>query len=304
MIDIALVGSGYWGSKIISSLEGNPSVGKFQIIDVKNGDTIDFIDPDITTAIVATPLWDHYVTGAALLTRGFDCYIEKPMAETEFQCQALKALANDRVLMVGHIFLYHPAMTWIKDNIHRIGNIRHIDSQRLNWGIYQTKTTPVHSLLPHDVSIMLELLGSNATVTEVDQCKLSQNSQPDYVNFNMVINGVSVRITGSWYWPEKIRKITIIGEQGSIVWDDVANRVDLYTGTVANNRLSDLVLTEQYVPDLTKSPLQLELEHFIDCVVTRNTPKSDVDNAIDVARVVDAVVAELDLDRLHSYTAK
>jgi predicted dehydrogenase len=297
MINIALIGSGYWGSKIISSLEGNPLVGKFQIIDVKNGDTVDDIDSDIKTAIVATPLWDHFDTGAKLLARGFDCYIEKPMAETEHRCQLLKGLQQDRILMVGHIFLYHPAMAWIKANISRIGKIKHVDSQRLNWGIYQTRTTPMHSLLPHDVSIMLELLGDNVTVTHVDNATFTNNQQPDYVNFNMIIGDVSVRVTGSWYWPEKIRKITIIGEQGSIVWDDVANRIDLYQGTVVERRLTELKLEESYTPDLTVSPLQLELEHFIDCVNTRTTPKSDVENAIAVAKVVDAVVARLDLAR-------
>jgi predicted dehydrogenase len=294
MINIALIGSGYWGSKIISSLEGNPLVGKFQVIDVKNGDTIEDINGDIKTAIVATPLWDHFDTGAKLLARGFDCYIEKPMAETEQQCQQLKSLQQDRILMVGHIFLYHPAMTWIKANLAHIGKIKHVDSQRLNWGIYQTKTTPMHSLLPHDVSIMLELLGDDVSLTKVDNARFTDNQQPDYVNFNMVIGDVSVRVTGSWYWPEKIRKITIIGTQGSIVWDDVTNRVDLYTGTVNERRLTELTLVESYTPDLTVSPLQLELEHFINCVDTRSTPKSDVDNAIAVAKVVDAVVAHLD----------
>lgn len=296
MINIALIGSGYWGSKIVSSLENNPLIRKFQIIDVKNGQTINDIESDINTAIVATPLWDHFNTGAKLLARGYDCYIEKPLAETEQQCQTLKELQEDRILMVGHIFLYHPAMTWIKANIHRIGTVKHIDSQRLNWGIYQTKTTPVHSLLPHDVSIMLELLGTDVTVTAVDNQTFTANQQPDYVNFNMMIGNVSVRITGSWYWPEKIRKITIIGDQGHIVWDDVANRVDLYQGLVDERRLSELNLAESYTPDLTKSPLQLELEHFIDCVNTRSTPKSDVENAIAVAKVVDAVASQLRQD--------
>jgi predicted dehydrogenase len=216
------------------------------------------------------------------------------MAETEQQCQQLKSLQQDRILMVGHIFLYHPAMTWIKANLAHIGKIKHVDSQRLNWGIYQTKTTPMHSLLPHDVSIMLELLGDDVSLTKVDNARFTDNQQPDYVNFNMVIGDVSVRVTGSWYWPEKIRKITIIGTQGSIVWDDVTNRVDLYTGTVNERRLTELTLVESYTPDLTVSPLQLELEHFINCVDTRSTPKSDVDNAIAVAKVVDAVVAHLD----------
>lgn len=296
MINIALIGSGYWGSKIVSSLENNPLVDKFQIIDIKNGDTIDQIDQDIKTAIIATPLWDHYTTGSVLLSKDFDCYIEKPMAETEKECMALRSLVQDQILMVGHIFLYHPALTWIKDNIHRIGKIKHVDSQRLNWGIYQTRTTPMHSLLPHDVSIMLDLLGSDVNVIGVDHQTFTDNQQPDYVNFNMLVGDVSVHITGSWYWPEKIRKITIIGSQGHIVWDDVTNCVDLYQGTVNERRLSELMIVESYIPDLTKSPLQLELEHFIDCVNTRTTPKSDVENAIAVSRVIDAVVDRLNPD--------
>ena len=304
MINLALIGGGYWGSKIISILEHNPLVGKIQTIDLKNNQSIDDIDSDITTAIIATPLWDHYNTASKLLARGFDCYVEKPMAETETECRELKSLVDQQILMVGHIFLYHPAMTWIKSNIDRIGCVRHIDSQRLNWGIYQTNTTPMHSILPHDVSIMLELLGNHVVVTEVDQAKFSDNTQPDYINFNMVINGVSVRITGSWHWPEKIRKITIIGEDGSIIWDDVTNRVNLYQGTVVEKKLSELSLIESYTPDLSKSPLQLELEHFINCVSTRTTPKSDVDNAIAVAKVVDDVVGCLDLDHQHFYTSR
>jgi predicted dehydrogenase len=144
---------------------------------------------------------------------------------------------------------------------------------------------------------MLELLGENILVADVDAARFTNNQQPDYVNFNMIAGDATVRITGSWYWPEKIRKITIIGEQGSIVWDDVANCVDLYQGTVIDCKLTELKLDESYIPDLNKSPLQLELEHFIDCVTTRKTPKSDVDNAIAVAKVVDAVVDRLDLVR-------
>lgn len=293
MINLALIGSGYWGSKIVESLKKNSNVGRFQIIDVKNGDTIDDIESDITTAIVATPIWDHLSTGTKLLERGFDCYIEKPMAQTASECEQLQKLAGDRVLMVGHIFIYHPALQIVRDNISRIGTVQHISSERLNWGIYQTRTTPLLSLLPHDVSIIIDLLGSDIQVVSAVSTTFTNNKVPDLVSFDAQAGDVSIRVTGSWYWPERVRKLTIIGTQGHIVWDDNENRVDVYAGEVVERRLSELTKIS-YTPDMTKTPLELELDHFIDCVINRTTPKTDVVNAIAVARVIDVVQETLD----------
>ena len=293
MINLALIGSGYWGSKIIESLKKNPNVGRFQIIDVKNGETIDDIESDITTAIVATPLWDHLSTGSELLKRGFDCYIEKPMAQTASECEQLQSLVGDKVLMVGHIFIYHPALQIVRDNIARIGNVQHITSERLNWGIYQTKTTPLLSLLPHDVSIIIDLLGSDIQVISAVSTTFTDNKVPDFVSFDAQAGNTSIRITGSWYWPERVRKLTIIGDEGHIVWDDSDNRVDVYAGKVVERRLSELTKTS-YTPDMLKTPLELELDHFIDCVANRTTPRTDVVNAIAVARVLDVVQESLD----------
>ena len=300
MINLAIIGAGYWGSKIVSSLEGHPLVGKQQIIDVKNGMTIKDIDSDITAAIIATPLWDHVDTVLPLLERGFDCYVEKPMAETLAECEQIKQAQGDRVVMVGHIFLYHPAMDWIKANIKRIGNIKHIDQQRLNWGIYQTKTTPLLSITTHDITIAQELLGE-VKVAYTGHTKVTDTVKTD--NIRLILEnmyGIRANITTSWYWPEKVRKITIIGDQGSIVWDDQANKVDLYQGHLEGRRLSELELVETYTPDLSKSPLQLELEHFIECCDSRATPKTDVESAIEVAKVLDVAGAQLNLDYQHS----
>jgi len=301
MINLAIVGAGYWGSKIVASLESHPLVGKQQIIDVRNGQTINDIDHDITAAIIATPLWDHVDTVLPLLERGLDCYVEKPMAETQEDCEKIKQSMGDRVVMVGHIFLYHPAMLWIKENISKIGNIKHIDQQRLNWGIYQTKTTPLLSITTHDITIAQELLGE-VKVVYTGHTKVTDTVKTD--NIQLILenkDGITANILTSWYWPEKIRKVTIIGDQGHIVWNDQENRVDLYQGHLEGRRLSELKLVETYIPDLTKSPLQLELEHFIDCCDTRATPKTDVENAIEVAKVLDVAGASLDLDRPHSY---
>jgi len=291
-IEIAVIGSGYWGSKIVDTLGRNPNVNAIQVIDAVNGQTINDIRSDIKTAIIATPLWHHFKMSVDLLERGFDVYIEKPMCETANEVEHVQSLVTDQIVMVGHIFLYHPALDQVKEHLPRIGEIKHVDSQRLNWGIYQTKTTPLLSLLPHDVSILHELF-TDLEVTSVRQQNFTNNAVPDWVSFDLKMGSTTATVTGSWYWPERVRKLTIVGSRGSIVWDDVANQVHVFEGQVTGNRLTELD-EEIYIPDLTTTPLELELNHFIDCVVNRQTPKTDVNNALAVAKILDAVRVRLD----------
>lgn len=291
MINIAIIGAGYWGSKIVEALKKNPNVDIVQVIDVKNGQTINDIYSDISTAIIATPVWDHLQTAVDLLERGFDLYIEKPMCETAAEVQLLSKFVPKQVIMVGHIFLYHPALDKVKEYLPHIGTIKHIDSQRLNWGIYQTKTTPLLSLLPHDVSILNELF-TDLKVIGATQRNFTNNVVPDWVSFNLATGDITATVTGSWYWPERVRKLTIVGDQGSIVWDDAANQVHLFQGQVNERRLTDLQ-EEIYIPDLTITPLEKELDHFIACVITRQRPKTDVKNALEVAKILDAVQERL-----------
>ena len=291
MINVAVIGSGYWGSKIVSVLERNPNVPMVQVIDAVNGQTINDIQSDIKAVIVATPLWNHHTIAVDLLQRGFDVYIEKPMAETAGEVEHIQSLVSDQIVMVGHIFLYHPALARVKEHLPHIGEIKHVDSQRLNWGIYQTKTTPLLSLLPHDVSILNELF-TDLTVTGATQRNFTNNTVPDWVSFDLSMGNITATVTGSWYWPERVRKLTIIGSQGSIVWDDVTNQVHVFEGQVNGRRLAPLE-EEIYIPDLTATPLELELNHFVDCVMTRQQPKTDVKNALEVAKILDAVQARL-----------
>ena len=296
MINIAIIGAGYWGSKIVEALKKNTAVGLVQVIDVKNGQTVNDIHSAITTAIIATPVWDHLNTAVDLLERGFDVYIEKPMCETAADVGLLSKFAPKQILMVGHIFLYHPALDMIKANIPRIGKIKHVDSQRLNWGIYQTKTTPLLSLLPHDVSILHEIF-AEIEVTVIRERNFTDNRVPDWLSVDFTMGDITATITGSWFWPERVRKLTIVGTEGSIVWDDAANQVHVFAGKVNERRLTELE-EEVYIPDLTVTPLELELNHFVDCVIHRRQPKTDVNNALAVAKILDAVQERLGWVRL------
>ena len=290
-VEIAVIGSGYWGSKIVDTLGRNPHIDAIQVIDAVNGQTIDDIRADIKTAVIATPLWYHFKMAVELLERGFDVYIEKPMAETVAEVEHISSCITNQIVMVGHIFLYHPALEKVKEHLPRIGEIKHVDSQRLNWGIYQTKTTPLLSLLPHDVSILHEIF-AEIEVTVIRERNFTDNRVPDWLSVDFTMGDITATITGSWFWPERVRKLTIVGTEGSIVWDDAANQVHVFAGKVNERRLTELE-EEVYIPDLTVTPLELELNHFVDCVIHRRQPKTDVNNALAVAKILDAVQERL-----------
>ena len=284
-----LVGAGYWGSKLLAGLEKLGING--QVIDIRNGQTIDDIS-DSGPVMLATPLWQHYDQTRALLSRGHDVYVEKPMAETAEQVEIIKSmLGSDQLLMVGHIFVHHPQMLLVKDLIKSgiIGEVQHITSRRLNWGIYQTRTTPVLSLAAHDISILLELSGNNCVVTQASGQQLSVRDQADRVQFSGTVGTATFEIDVSWCWPVRTRETVIIGTQGQLVWDQDANTVTLYYNQIVNNRAQETLGMVVHEYDHTLTPLECELKHWVDCVKTRQQPSTGVHQALAVARVIDQV---------------
>jgi len=198
-MNIYLVGAGYWGTKVKNELEKMDDVSA-SVIDIKNGQTIDDIktkDP----VILATPLWQHHEQTLKLLKRGHDVYVEKPMAETALQVDELIEHRSNQVLMAGHIFLYNPLLHKLKNIIDNgeLGNIKHVKTERLNWGIRQTKTTPALSLAPHDVSILQYLIG-DISVESSRSLNFSNNVQPDSLQFEGSSNTATYDVHVSWYW--------------------------------------------------------------------------------------------------------
>ena len=185
-MQISLVGAGYWGSKLVKQLETIAGVGDVEIIDIKDGKTLKDIKYD--NVVLATPAWDHYGQTMELLEQGKNLYVEKPLALTSLECLSIKSkIKEGQTLMVGHIFLYNDRVKKIKELLPRIGKIQHIESNRLNWGRYQKKISTLHSLAPHDVSIIHYLLGYNKfkdIITIGDN--FSTNSQNDRDEFSFI----------------------------------------------------------------------------------------------------------------------
>lgn len=282
-----LVGAGYWGSKLLETLKKFDVTA--QVIDIRNGQTID----DITTkdpVMLATPLWQHHEQTVELLKRGHDVYVEKPMAETVEEIADIeKHLQPGQLLMVGHLFVHHPQMHEIRSLIDQgvIGQLQHVTSRRLNWGIYQTKTDPLLSLAVHDISILLQVC-SQPTVTQAQAWNYSQGPQCDRVLFSGHADGVTFDVDVSWHWPVRTRQTVFIGTQGQIVWDQDVNSVTVKKNLIINNRaVAHENPVETYLSGIT--PLEAELKHWIDCIRTRQIPSSDIRQAAQVAKIVQQV---------------
>ena len=129
---ISLLGAGYWGSKIAKELATIPGVDETEIVDIKDGKSIDDIRFD--NVIVATPAWEHQKQTIELLKRNKNLYVEKPLALTLDECNEIKTYLKDQTLMVGHIFLYNGRVHKVKELLPQIGKVQFVEANRLNWG--------------------------------------------------------------------------------------------------------------------------------------------------------------------------
>jgi len=284
-MQISLVGAGYWGSKLKAELETIPGVYAIEIIDIKDGKNLK--DVKYENVILATPAWDHYEQTLELLEQGKNLYVEKPLALTTGECLDIKSKIKDnQTLMVGHIFLYNDRVRKIKELLPRLGEIQHIEMNRLNWGRFQKKISTLHSLAPHDVSIIHYWLGTHQ-FNDIKHSghKYSEYAQNDRDEFEFTCKNVPVKFNLSWYYPEKIRTTAIVGTNGMLFWDEEAKSITLTTNIWEDGRMNYEPTVEKF--DVVSNPLRNELIEFVECVDNGRVPVSDVDNAIDVAKNLD-----------------
>ena len=260
-------------------------VSDIEIIDIKEGKTLR--DISYQNVILATPAWDHYSQTLELLAQDKNLYVEKPLALTADECMTIKnKIKPGQTLMVGHIFLYNDRLKKVKELLPKIGNVQHIESNRLNWGRFQKKISTLHSLAPHDVSIIHYLLGYHEFqyIINIGE-KFTKFSQNDRDEFSFECNGVSVKFNLSWYYPKKVRNMTITGDKGIIFWDEEAKSVQLTTEIFEKDKMNYNPKIDVF--EVESNPLRNELYEFVRCVRDKKNPLTDVDNAIEVAKNLD-----------------
>jgi predicted dehydrogenase len=326
MITLGQVGLGYWGPNLLRNYQSLPGAVVKTVCDVDEealsrvGErypglicTRDYEpllhDPDIEAIVVTSSAATHYPLAHAALEAGKHVFVEKPLALHLAEAQDLIELAGTRglVLMVGHLLLYHPAVTRLKQLVTsgELGEIYYLYTERRNLGKVRQDENAMWSLAPHDISVVLYLLGElPVTVTAQGQSYLQPGIE-DTVFFTLrFADGCLAHSHVSWLDPYKVRRFTVVGSRQMAVFDDVepSEKLRIYNKGVDRlpeyNSYGDaltLRFGDIYVPSIEmKEPLRLECQHFLDCIVHGQQPLSDGHNGLQVLRVLDALQESLD----------
>jgi UDP-2-acetamido-3-amino-2,3-dideoxy-glucuronate N-acetyltransferase len=308
---IALLGVGGWGKNIYRNLhemgllasvyDSDKSVMsalKDKANDLKFASSVDEIEKDdsIRAVVIVTPASTHYELTKRMLLAGKDIFVEKPLALNAAEGEELVALAHkkNKILMVGHILQYHPAVRKLKKMIDdgELGKIRYIYSNRLNIGKLRTEENILWSFAPHDISVILELTGEEPIkVTAYGGDYISPGLADVTMTALEFKNGVKGHIFVSWLHPYKEQKLIVVGSKAMAVFDDVSKeKLFIYPHTIEWKEGKIPVAQKadyKVVPVEEGEPLKMELEHFIDCVATRKKPRTDGEEGLRVLKILE-----------------
>jgi UDP-2-acetamido-3-amino-2,3-dideoxy-glucuronate N-acetyltransferase len=252
----------------------------------------------------------HYKFAKEALLMDKDVYVEKPITLNIREAEELVKLAKDKnkILMVGHLLHYHPAIMKIKEYLPSLGNIKQIIANRLNLGIFRTQENVLWSFAPHDISVILSITGNN--LPEWVQCighsSLTKNIHDITNSIMMINNGESncyVNINVNWLNPYKEQKMSIICEKGMILFDDMEkeNKLKIYRDYINWSNITGSInpspVANKVEPEIIKleniSPLENECRHFMECCINRNTPITDGNEGMRVLMVLNALSESL-----------
>ena len=308
---IAVVGSGYWGKNLVRNFH---ELGALEYVcdvreealdeararyGVKTTCSLDKIldDLGIQGVVIAAPAVQHYELVRKCLLRGKDVYVEKPLALNVGEGHKLVRLAAEcnRLLMVGHILEYHPAIIELKRLIREghLGNICYIYSSRLNLGKLRTEENILWSFAPHDISAILFLLDEVPT-----RASAHGGSYLNSQSFDTTLttcdfkSGVKAHIFVSWLHPFKEQKLAVIGGKKMAVFDDteVDRKLTLYSHRIDWVDRIPVAHKDggQVLPLPHEEPLRRECEHFLQCIQSRDVPRTDGKSALRVMQVLEA----------------
>ena len=328
-ITVGVIGCGYWGPLLVRNFKGLPDCRLKGVCDVNAArlkhistlypdvegmtDSQQFLhDSGLDAVVIATPVKDHYSLAKASLLAGKHTFIEKPMASSSAECEELIEIAqrNGLVLMIDHTFLYSLPVQKIAEIVQAgdLGDIRYINCRRLNLGLFQKDINVAWDLAPHDISIILHILGEFPIAVN---CQGNAHITPQVEDVtNMSLSFPHKRfatIQSSWLEPRKIREMTIVGTRRMIVYDDLRTRekIRIYDARVERPPHYDTVAEFQYsyhygdsyIPHIQQEePLKLACQHFIDCIETLSQPITGGRQGLEMIRILEAASASLKMN--------
>jgi len=321
-VRVGVIGAGYWGPNIVRNLHEAPGAEAVAVADL-SPDRLDAIrkrfpavrvttdyrelvdDPSIDAICIVTPVNTHRKLAEEAFAAGKHVFVEKPLAKTVSDAEAIVRAGEraGKTLMVGHTFVYNPAVVVVKGILESggIGDVHYLDSQRVNLGLHQFDINVLWDLGPHDVSIALYWLDEEP---EWVQCTGACFVQPNIedVVFLMIgfPSGAIAHAHLSWLAPSKLRTTIVIGSKKMVVYDDnqAVEKVKIYDQGV--DKLESDELRRSYRAGDIHSPrvpmteaLQVEMRHFIECVRDGKTPRSDGEAGLMVVRVLELAMRSL-----------
>jgi predicted dehydrogenase len=326
-VRVAAVGCGYWGPNVIRNLYSLPGFELNWVCDidaqrlspvaarypaVRSTTEIDdiFEDPSVDAVYLSTPVSTHYELVKRALESGKHVLVEKPLATTVQQAEALADLAarTGLTLMVGHTFVFSPPVRKVKELIEagQIGPIYYIETTRVNLGLFQKDVSVLWDLGPHDVSILNYWL-DEVPVRVTARGRSFHGETLEDVAFLILEfpSGTLAQVQISWLAPSKLRRTSIVGRHRMVVYDDLepVEKVKIFDRGVDRQPASygEFQLTYRsgdiLSPRLdTTEPLYLECAHFLECIQTGREPDTSPRSALEVVRVIQAAERSLHLD--------
>lgn len=306
---IAVVGAGYWGKNLVrvfnelgflkivcdsdkAILEGKKA--QYPGIEITKHFSEVLKDKDIKAVVIATPATVHYSMAKEALLSGKDVFVEKPLALEVEQGRELVELAkrNNLILMVGHILHYHPAILKLKEMISRkeLGEIRYIWSTRLNLGKLRKEENVLWSFAPHDISVIIDILGLPQKVSSKGKSYIDKNIHDVTLSILEFKANQSAHIFVSWLNPFKEQKFTVIGSEKMAVYDGVDNKLVTYFHKVKNYKDKDpeaIKAEAEIIKFSLKEPLIEEAKHFMECIEKRSKPITDGEEGLRVLEILE-----------------
>ncbi len=314
-LSFAVVGWGYWGPKIARNLDSLPHATVTVVADqdaqrlaslavshpwIKTSTQPgDVFRSNVDAVVIATPVQTHYQLAKEALLHGKHVLVEKPLTANVAEAEELLALAEkqQRVLMVGHTFVYSPAVNELRNLVQSgdLGKIHCIETVRVNLGLFRRDVNVIWDLAPHDISILLYLLGKKPEQVRVQAHAHLLPRIHDIAHLDLTFDdGATAHIHISWLHPCKIRRVTVIGDAKMAVYDDTNPAEMLKIYNKGADVHADPVISYRYgaitVPHIDWiEPLRLECEDFANSIRSGTRPRAHGGAGLDVVRILAAI---------------
>ena len=322
---VGVVGIGYWGSKHVRVLRSTTGVAAVVGVDQRFrqiGDGFPEIDhgmtayadiddalPHVDAVIIATPPASHARLGQQAIAAGKHVLIEKPLATTSEAARALVDAAEDVgvVLMPGHTFEHNAAVHKLRDLVQKgdLGRPFYLDCARLNLGLYQMDVNVILDLAPHDISISNFVLGSRPTTVTAWGSRYVHPQHEDvaYLQLDYTDLGVRTHIHVSWLDPNKVRRVTAVGSEKMVVYNDMADgeRIRVYDKSAVPPAEGDGPLSQfaYHLGDTVSpfvafaEPLAVQDQQFVDCITNGSRPSVEGSSGLAVVQVLECAQISL-----------